>query len=382
MSSPHQASAAARLLRHAPQAAPPGNQARERGLSTIQQALLARKRRQLVWRAGGAIAAAAAVALVAFGLRGAGAPSAQLAEAGSVWVRALAASGASVTDSTHHRAALQAGSQLSRGSRIETTGDGAAMLRLSTGTELKLDGKSRLVLEDTGRAQRFSLSAGGLSAAVAKLAAGARFVIATPDAEVEVRGTKFQVLVLEQPEACSPGELGTRTRVAVQEGSVEVRWSGQAAQIRSGQQWPGACGTSLDVDGQPAAPVAPAARKHELRGVPESRAVPGAAAADTSAGAPSRAGEPSSSSLAAQTALFANASKAARRGEVASALAIYQELTTTYPSSALAENAIVERMRLLRAGNPAVARQEAERYLARYPGGFGKSEAERILARP
>jgi hypothetical protein len=382
MSSPHHASAAARLLRHAPPTAPPGNQARERGLLTIQQALVARQRRQLAFRAGGAIAAAAAVALVVGGLRGLTTPSARLAEAGSVSVRALAGSGASVTDSAHHRAALRAGSELSAGSRVETTVDGGAMLRLSTGTELQLDGKSRLVLEDTGRAQRFSLSAGGLAAAVAKLAPGARFVIATPDAEVEVRGTKFQVLVLEQPESCSPEERGSRTRVAVQEGSVEVRWSGQAVQIRSGQHWPEACGISPDADGQPPAPAAAVARKREPRSIPEGRAVPKAAVAEAASGAPSKAAEPSSSSLAAQTALFANASKAARRGDVASALAMYQELTTAYPSSALAENAVVERMRLLRAGNPAAARREAERYLTRYPGGFGKSEAEHIVASP
>ncbi|HEX2875271.1 MAG TPA: FecR family protein [Polyangiaceae bacterium] len=382
MSSPHHASAAARLLRHAPQATPPGKQARERGLSTIQQALVAGQRRQLAWRAGGAVAVAAAVALVAFGLRGGATPSPQLAEASSVSVHALGGSGASVTDSARHRAVLRAGSELSPGSRIETTVDGAAMLRLSTGTELKLDGKSQLVLEDTGKAQRFSLSAGGLAAAVAKLAPGARFVIATPDAEVEVRGTKFQVLVLGQAEACLPGERGTRTRVAVQEGSVEVRWSGQAAQIRSGQHWPEACGASPDADGQSRAPAAPGERKREPRGAAEARAVPGVQAADTSASAAPKIAEASPSSLAAQTQLFAGASKAARRGEVASALAMYQELTTSYPSSALAENAIVERMRLLRVGNPAAARREAERYLARYPGGFGKPEAERIVASP
>lgn len=382
MSSPHHASAAARLLRHAPQAAPPGNAARERGLSTIQQALVARKRRQLAWRAGGAIAFAAAVALVAIGLRGQATFVPQLAETGSVSVRALAGSGASVTDSAQHRAPLRAGGELSPGSRVETTVDGTAMLRLSTGTELELNGKSRLVLEDTGKSQRFSLSAGGLAAAVAKLAPGARFVIATPDAEVEVRGTKFQVRVLEQPEACSPGERGTRTRVAVQEGSVEVRWSGQAARIRSGQHWPEACSVPSDAEAPPSEPAAAPARKREPRLIPDGRAAPGVTAADTSAGAPSKAAEASSSSLAAQTALFASASKAARRGEVASALALYQELTTAYPSSALAENAIVERMRLLGAGNPAAARREAERYLARYPGGFGKAEAGRILASP
>ena len=382
MSSSHYAAAAARLIRRAPAAAPAGHGARERSLDTIQRALAARRRKQIAWRAGVAVALSAAAAVVAVvGLRGDGQPALPPVAPALVSVRALGGAGASVVDAAQHRAVLRAGVELSSGSRVETNEGGRAVLRLSTGTELDVERESQLGLAINGKVQRFSLSAGSLEAKVAKLAAGERFLVTTPDAEVEVRGTRFELRVLGKPAACGADTAGSQTRLAVQEGVVEVRWSGQVAQIRAGQTWPEAC--SVRDEAEPKQAAVASTQKREPRESQTARVTP--TAGGTTAGpveSPSDVAEPGPSALAAQTELFAKASRMARSGDVTSALNLYQQLVVTYPPSALAENSLVERMRLLRGSSPTAAKREAERYLARYPGGFGKTEAERILASP
>jgi hypothetical protein len=104
------------------------------------------------------------------------------------------------------------------------------------------------------------------------------------------------------------------------------------------------------------------------------------------AGAPrgARAAAPSApvsaSSLAEQNDLFASAVAAKQSGEGAVALARFEAFVRRYPASPLAENASVERMRLLRATDPARARVAARAYLGRWPDGFARSEAEGVLS--
>lgn len=373
MSAPHYSAIAARLLRRAPAPCPVGSTEPERGLDTIRRALAARQRQQRLQRGALVAALAAAAALVVVGLRVAS-PAAYAWRSGEpkVSVSALEGSGASIVDPAQHRALLKAGTELSTGSRIETSAGGGAALRLSTGTELKLDGESQLMLQARGSLQLFSLKSGGLRASVAKLAPGERFVVETPDAQVEVRGTRFHVSVLPAAQSCPPETL---TRLEVQEGVVEVRWTGQVVQVRAGEIWPQGCAAAL-----PEGPVRPSpgsGRHHDTRAAQSTSR----AAVDASAQSPTM-GPAERSSTLRQVELFGQASKAARQGDVATALGLFRELAQTYPSSALAENAVVERMRLLRGAEPGAAKREAARYLELYPGGFGKSEAERILAAP
>lgn len=89
--------------------------------------------------------------------------------------------------------------------------------------------------------------------------------------------------------------------------------------------------------------------------------------------------ELSSSNLSEQNRLFEQSLAARQRGDTERALESYDQLIGTYPNSALAENAIVDRMRLLRGTDPEGARREARRYLERYPNGFARSEAVRLL---
>ena len=86
------------------------------------------------------------------------------------------------------------------------------------------------------------------------------------------------------------------------------------------------------------------------------------------------------STLGEQNDLFAEAIVAKRSGESQIALATFDRFLATYPSSPLAQSAAVERMRLLRAAQSPRAIAAARQYLARYPNGFARAEAEAILA--
>jgi ferric-dicitrate binding protein FerR (iron transport regulator) len=83
-----------------------------------------------------------------------------------------------------------------------------------------------------------NLGSGAVEVHVAKLKAGERFVIATPDAEVEVRGTRFHLAIVPAIRGCGQG---TVTRVSVTEGIVVVRSSGVESRVLAGTRWPFGC---------------------------------------------------------------------------------------------------------------------------------------------
>jgi len=204
---------------------------------------------------------------------------------------------------------------------------------------------------------------------VAKLRSGQRFIVDTPDAQVEVRGTRFELNVLGAAEQCGDGK---RTRLSVSEGVVEVRSAGLVARVGAGERWPADCAS-------PGA-VAPAA-------APAPVAAPVAALPSVASPAPTPLVSPAAPSkvatevpLSRQNDLFAEAVALRRQGDVNGALRRYQELISQYPSSPLAQNAMVERMRLAASGPG--GREEARRYLARYPKGFAVGEARRLADAP
>lgn len=92
---------------------------------------------------------------------------------------------------------------------------------------------------------------------------------------------------------------------------------------------------------------------------------------------PERSG--AESDLEVVNRMFAEAKQQRREGRDVSALALFERLLARYPRSVLAEEALVERMRLLvRLGRSADAERAAQRYLARYPRGFARGEAEHL----
>lgn len=253
--------------------------------------------------------------------------------------------GVEVVDRGEQRAETEA-APVTQGQRLVARPKGRALLAFATGTELLLEERGDLTVQEGGASQRFALGGGSMSAKVAKLEAGQRFIVATPDAEVEVRGTAFRVSVVGPDSSCG---AKSKTRVEVTEGTVVIRHGGTEARVSAGQSWPTDCTAASAPAPAPAPTLTPA---------PAASPAPAAAPA---------------SQLAEQNDLFAEAIAAKRRGASAQAVAVFDRFLAKYPSSALAESALAERMKLLR--TPAAAKQ----YLARYPNGFARAEAHAIL---
>ncbi len=360
MNTPRYAAAAARVLRQYLPAASLVSGDEARGLATIERALRARARRRRLVVFGSVLAAAAAVWVVVTQLGKAHQPVAAATIAIDV---SPSGQGASLSRNAVEEQ-LKARMPLESGQRIDTPAKGGASLWLSTGTSMVLAGQTSFRVDSQGATQRFSLHQGELSAHVAKLTAAQRFVVDTPDAEVEVRGTRFRLRVVERGELCG---AGTRTRLEVTEGVVEVRTANLGtASVKAGGSWPLDCTDKAEPPphANPAPEIAKhasAERKHQAHAAP-------LAAAD------------GLSALAAPNDLFAEGVARSRQGDTGGALRIYQELVARFPASPLAENAMVERMRLL--AKTSDGRAEAARYLARYPRGFAVAEAQKVVAAP
>lgn len=248
------------------------------------------------------------------------------------------------------------GRPLGAGSLYRTDSTAGATFALSTGTWISVEPASELTVVDLGRSELFALTAGSIKAEVAKLAPSDRFVIRTEDADVEVRGTSFRVSVVSADPACGNG---TRTRVWVFEGVVVVRSNGGEEAVVKGREWPTGCSG--------ARPAAPPVAIHAP-----------VAAASTPPATPTPVEIPSSN-LAAQNDLFAEGMRSKQNGDAVAALSAFDRLLSRYPAGQLAENAAVERMKLLASIDRRRAVGAARQYLARYPSGFARAAAESIL---
>jgi hypothetical protein len=248
------------------------------------------------------------------------------------------------------QAPLDDGRLLGPGSRVVTPANGSAMLSFSTGSTALLREGTDMTVAAEGLTQTLHLDVGSVELHVAKLAPDHRFIVATPDSEVEVRGTRFTVSVVAPEPGCG---AGARTRVAVTEGVVAVRHGGAEDRIAVGEQWPRGCQR---------APAASIAGPRPASNTPVSVAPsPG-------------------STLADQNDLFAAAASAKRRGDARGAVAALDRFLAVYPASPLAESASAERMRILKTMGRGRSLVAAREYLARYPNGFAHSEAEAIAA--
>lgn len=337
-------------------APPPAPDEREVTIEAIGRAIVAtrRRRRARLWSFG--CAAAAAIALASLGgyrLARRGAPGAQgTAASSTAQIVAHPVSGGSSVVVSGAQAPLDDGRLLGAGSRVVTPANGRAMLSFSTGSTVLLREGTDMTVAAEGATQRLELDAGSVELHVAKLAPDHRFIVATPDTEVEVRGTRFAVSVVAPDPDCGSG---VRTRVAVTEGVVVVRHAGAEDRVALGEQWPLGC---------PRAAMATATQGARATGN-------GAAMASAPA---------TSSTLAEQNGLYAAAAAAKRRGNVRGALAALDRFLASYPASPLAESAAVERMRILQGTSHGRSVVAAKEYLARYPNGFAHAEAEAIAA--
>ncbi len=257
------------------------------------------------------------------------------------------------------------GARLAEGTDLRTSGSAEASLDFDNGTHVTLGGASRVRLVEQTAHKRFALEAGSFSAKVAKLTADESFVVVTPDAEVEVRGTAFRVTVASGDPAC---EGGTPTRLEVSEGVVVVTHAGVAVRVRAGEQWP-SCGASTATERPIAERAAP----------PVPRSATAAPAVGASA-TPTSVRPEASSRLGEQNDLFDEAMRLKRAGDRVGAVVKLDWLLADYPSGPLAESAAAERMRLYATSDPARALTAARAYLSRHPRGFARAEAEAIVA--
>ncbi|MGH7438827.1 MAG: FecR domain-containing protein [Polyangiaceae bacterium] len=338
--------------------APPSPEARARAIAAMQAALHARTRRKLTRRWTAAAVAVAAMAATVIGVRQraflhepplASAPAAPKVELPAPRVVLHRVAGA--TDVVVSGVPAADGQAIATDSRVVTPPDAAATLDFPTGTHVLLDGRTDVVVHGEGSVQTLRLTAGSLDLQVAKLAADQRFLVSTPDAEVEVRGTHFRVSVVPPDPACGGG---TVTRVAVSEGVVEVRHAEKQARLLPQDQWPNGCRPPADPAEKDSSPA---------------RASP-----------PRAPSSSDSSSLAEQNAVFGRAVDTMRSGDTRTALVAFERFVAKYPNSTLAESASAYRMRLLRPIAPALAASAAKQYLARYPKGFARDEAEETIA--
>ncbi len=249
-------------------------------------------------------------------------------------------------------------SSIEVGDALSTAADGRAELRLTDLVLAEIDGSSELsMVTPTTSAHRLRLDRGRLRAKVNdRPSAAPKLVVETPNVDVVVTGTVFQVDVTRDG-----GPTEFVTTVSVTKGRVVVRrGTEQVAAVTSGQSWSSGSTAPTAVRGpEPdsrTASIAPrpghAVSAHSLR--------PG--------------------TLAEENSLFQNAVDARNHGDDRSEAEHLGSLLNRFPGSPLAGEARVERMRALqRTGQAAEAAREARRYLAEYPEGFARDEARRIV---
>jgi ferric-dicitrate binding protein FerR (iron transport regulator) len=358
VSGPRYAFLARRLLVRRDVAAPavaPDARERASSIAAIERAIEVAGRRRRLQRVATGAAAAAAVVACALGSARFVAQRAETtrtaAANGPVQIVAHPMAGGASLMGPEGQAPLVEGRALASGSRIVTPPNGRATLSFSTGTTASLGEGADLSIEEQGGSQTLRLAGGSVDLHVAKLSAGQRFVVDTMDTEVEVRGTRFRVELADPSPSCGNG---VATRVAVTEGVVVVRHAGVESRVDAGESWPKGC----------AAPT----------GAPTA-GTPGAWAG---AGRYAK-GAKAASDLASQNDLFADGTKAWHRGDAQGALAAFDQLLSKYPNGPVAETAWVERIRVLRAVAPERAAASAREYLARYPSGSARPEAEALL---
>jgi uncharacterized membrane protein len=350
------------LATASPRVAPPSPAARAQAIATVTRAIalrITRRRRRRVFFLAASAAAAVALVLAGAVLRG------RFAHA-EVGVCAHVEGAVQVHRAGGGDRALGEGGALASGDRVDVPADAHAVLSLSTGTTIALDPQSDFEIVAVGAQQVFALDHGSASFEVAKLRPGERFVVRAADVEVEVRGTSFELSVVPADPTCGGG---TTTRLVVSEGLVLVRNAGVETNVGAGDVWPRGCGKAAANEVPEPAPTAV---------TPNVAPAPKAALAPD--GAPTTAKEIAASELAAQNDLFAQATGKKNAGDVAGAVAGYERYLAKYPGGPLAESATVERMRLLASIDPGRGAVAAKAYLARYPNGFDRAEAERLAS--
>jgi ferric-dicitrate binding protein FerR (iron transport regulator) len=246
--------------------------------------------------------------------------------------------------------------KLQPGDSVRSGDGGTASFGFANGTRLALTPASDLRIDEVGPTRRFFLFSGGVHARVSKLGRGERFVVDTPDSEVEVRGTVFAVGINPPSAACAGAAT---SKVEVSEGTVWVRSGEQQVVLRAGESWSTPCPRQQVADAPFVAPAehpsiaspGPAAASVRSAARKSSTSRPTVLAPPIEHVAPEvdRVVPPPAvlSRLAEQNDLFSAAMAAERQGQHAAALRKLDELIARFPGGPLSESARGERQRIL-----------------------------------
>ena len=248
-----------------------------------------------------------------------------------------------------------------------------------------------LINAESGATAVVTLSRGSAAFHVHHLEAGQRFLVALPDGEIEVRGTRFVVDV----------EQGVTRYVVVMEGKVALRGSDKREQVLiAGQRWdrPVATAPAAPVAGPGAAHAAAATRPPHpsaaavrttamttapIHHAPHPPLVSGAPEESKTAVRPATPAEPPRAApdvaTSEATTLFSRGVSALRAERYAEADAIWQEFLSKHPADARVEDAAFLRaVGHARSGDRSGAAALARAYLERFPQGMRRREAESL----
>ena len=328
------ASRAARLLRASRERIRPHNPGPpQNAIAAIVEALdrttARRRRRRAVTAVGLAAAIGGATALVVVAPRRSSEVTLVRPPGSASIPRATLIAGfdgrATVASADGRATPLSPGHEWRRDERLQTNAL-PITLAAEDGTTIGLEPRSDLRLLRADAEQWLRLGGGAVAVHVAKLKEGQRFVIVTPDAQVEVRGTRFHVALASPSPDCGHG---TPTRVVVDEGVVVVRSAEGEVRVAAGQRWPAGCTT-------PNVPLVPAP--------PGRPVVTGRSPRSASAAPPS--------TLATENDLFGAALRAEHSGDRAEAAHLLDALLTRFPHSPLKESAQRARARVTATASP------------------------------
>jgi FecR protein len=225
---------------------------------------------------------------------------------------------------------------LAVGDRVHLGDDGGSRLEFADGTHVDMEAGTDIRIGELGTRRRILIDHGRLDVRVAKLGEGDRFMIATPDSEMEVHGTIFAVEAGLPSPACAATPVSTRVRVS--EGVVSVRNHGEMVYLHAGDVWP--CSENAATVPAATAPESPPANAGRAGVRPPRVAI-------RPSRLPLAQADNAGSSLAEQNDLFAQAIAAERKNQRELALRKLDELLRRFPGGPLDESARAERNKIL-----------------------------------
>lgn len=209
--------------------------------------------------------------------------------------------------------------------------------------------------------EQITLDDGKLDISVRPLQSGERFVVLTRNAEVEVRGTIFGV----------ESDLHGIRRVFVVEGKVEVRYAGAIFFVAAGNEWRPQEHREATVNGD----------EWTIAAQAESREWKNPIRAKNAAAVSSAPHQHSDAASEESSAQFGDAVGAMEKGNYGTAADRLERFAQEHPEDVRAEDAaFLAILAMKRSGRHNEAADAARRYLARFPKGFRRSEAESIAA--